>query len=189
MNEVVLITGLSVVLFIAIVVHYYNLLIRRKNEIDNIKGSLNALLKKRADLIPNLVEIVKEYMKYESNLLKEITSLRTLAINEKNLSKKMEYENKISSLLKKIFAVAENYPELKASENFLQLQYELSDIEAQIAAARRAYSQVITDYNNAVEMFPSNILAKIMGLKREKVFEISEEERKPIDVKELFKSD
>ena len=172
-----------------IIIYYYNSLIGLKNQVENIEGSLDAILKKRSNLIPALINIVKEYMEYESNLLKEIVNLRSLAINEKDFSKKLAYEEKISSLLSNLLAIAENYPDLKTSQNFLQLQYELSEVEAEIAAARRALNQAITDYNNGVEMFPSNIFAKLMGLKRKKVFAISEEERKPIDVKKLFNSD
>ena len=176
--------GIGVVVVILILM--YNSLIYRKNQIENIKGSIDALLKKRFDLIPNLVKTVKEYMNYEKDVLEKITELRSMAIKESDLNKKMEYENQLNNLLSKLFVNVENYPELKASQNFLQLQNELSDIESQIAAARRAYNQVVTDYNNAIEMFPTNIMAKFMHLQREKVFEIPENERKNIDVGDIF---
>ena len=174
--------------FVLVIILMYNSLIYRKNQIENIKGSIDALLKKRFDLIPNLVKTVKEYMNYEKEVLEKITELRTLALKEEDLSKKIEYEDKLNTLLSRLFVNVENYPELKASANFLQLQNELSDIESQIAAARRAYNQVVTDYNNAIEMFPTNIMASIMHLKREKVFEIPENQRKNIDVGDIFGS-
>ncbi len=176
--------GLGILVVIAILM--YNSLIYRKNQIENIKGSIVALLKKRFDLIPNLVKTVKEYMNYEKEVLEKITELRSLAIKEKDLGKKIEYEDKLNSLLSRLFVNVENYPELKASASFLQLQNELSDIESQIAAARRAYNQVVTDYNNAIEMFPTNIMAKFMHLKREKVFEIPQNQRENIDVGDIF---
>ena len=187
MNENIYIYG-GILVFLLIIILMYNSLIYRKNQIENIKGSIDALLKKRFDLIPNLVKSVKEYMKHEKEVLEKITELRTLALKEKDLGKKIEYEDKLNTLLNRLFVNVENYPSLKASANFLQLQNELSDIESQIAAARRAYNQVVTDYNNAIEMFPTNIMAKLMHLKREKVFEIPENQRKNIDVGDIFEN-
>jgi len=183
-SNIYLYIGIGIVVVILILM--YNSLIYRKNQIDNIKGSIDALLKKRFDLIPNLVKTVKEYMNYEKDVLEKITELRSMALKESDLNKKMEYENQLNNLLGKLFVNVENYPELKASQNFLQLQNELSDIESQIAAARRAYNQVVTDYNNAIEMFPTNIMSKFMHLQREKVFEIPENERKNINVGDIF---
>ena len=171
---------------ILIIILMYNSLIYRKNQIKNIKGSIDALLKKRFDLIPNLIKIVKAYMNYEKDILEKITILRTKALKEKHLDKKIEYEDKLSFLLDKLFINVENYPNLKSSQNFLQLQNELSDVESQIAAARRAYNQVVTDYNNAIEMFPTNIMAFFMRLKREKTFEIPQKQKENIDAGEIF---
>jgi len=178
-----------ILLLIIIIALMYNSLIYRKNQVENLQGAIDAYLKQRYDLIPNLVKSVKEYMKYEKSLLEEITKLRTLAMNAKDFDEKIEYEKKLSTLLGKLMISVENYPQLRANETFLQLQEALREIENNIAAARRAYNQAVTDYNNAIEMFPTNILAKLLGFKRKKVFEIPESERKNIDIGKLFKDE
>jgi len=188
MNTSWIILGL-VIFFIILIVLMYNSLIYRKNQVENLQGAIDAYLKQRYDLIPNLVEAVKQYMKYEKSLLEEITKLRTLAMQAKNFDEKLEYEKKLSHLLEKLIIAVENYPQLRASETFLQLQETLTEIENNIAAARRAYNQAVTDYNNAIEMFPTNILAKLLGFERKKVFEIPEHERKNIDIGKLFKNE
>jgi LemA protein len=172
-----------------LVILMYNAIIYYKNQVENLQGAIDAYLKQRHDLIPNLVESVKEYMKYEKELLEEITKLRTLAMNTKDFEKKIEYENRLSALLDKLLVSVENYPQLRASETFLQLLETLTEIENNIAAARRAYNQAVTDYNNVIEMFPTNIIAKLFGFKRKQVFEIPESERANVNLKELFKDD
>jgi len=181
MNALIVLGAVAVILILM-----YNSLVAKKNQVENVYGSIDALLKKRRDLIPNLVESVKAYMKHEKDLLEKITSLRSQAMKAGG-DEKMEIENKISSLLGSLFVTMENYPELKANENVMHLQMSLSEIEEQISAARRAYNQAVTDYNNAIEMIPTNIMAKYMGYKRKKVFEISEDERKNVNVGEMFK--
>jgi LemA protein len=181
MNQTYIIIGIIVFVIILIIL-MYNSLIARKNQIENIEGSINALLKKRYNLIPNLVESVKGYMKHEKEVLEEITRLRSQAMKTQNIKQKTEIENKISSLLDKILVNVENYPELKANQNFLQLQDTLVMIESEIAAARRAYNQAVTDYNNAIEMFPTNIIASIMHLKKKEVFEIPDNQKENIKV-------
>jgi LemA protein len=181
MNQIYLIIGI-VIFVIILIILMYNSLIARKNQIENIEGSINALLKKRYNLIPNLVESVKGYMKHEKEVLEEITRLRSQAMKTQNLEQKAEIENKISSLLDKILVNVENYPELKANQNFLQLQETLVMIESEIAAARRAYNQAVTDYNNAIEMFPTNIIASMMHLTKKEVFEIPDNEKENIKV-------
>jgi len=172
-----------------LVILMYNAIIYYKNQVENLQGAIDAYLKQRHDLIPNLVESVKEYMKYERELLEEITKLRTLAMNTKDFEKRIEYENRLSALLDKLLVSVENYPQLRASETFLQLLETLTEIENNIAAARRAYNQAVTDYNNVIEMFPTNIIAKLFGFKRKQVFEIPESERANVNLKELFKDD
>ena len=172
---------------ILLIVLMYNSLISKKNQVENIFASIDTLLKKRRNLIPNLVESVKAYMKHEKDLLEKITALRSKAENVSDENERMNLENQISSLLGKILVNVENYPELKANENVMHLQMTLTEIEEQISAARRAYNQAVTDYNNAIEMIPTNILAKFMGYQRKNVFEISEKERENINVGELFK--
>jgi len=176
MNTSYIIIG-AVLFIIILIVLMYNSLIARKNQVENIEGSINALLKKRHDLIPNLVESVKGYMKHEKEVLEEITKLRSEAIKTQNPKEKIAIENQLSNLLDKILVSVENYPELKANQNFLQLQDTLTMIESEIAAARRAYNQAVTDYNNAIEMFPTNIIASFMHLKRKEVFDIPENEK------------
>jgi LemA protein len=179
--------GGAVLAIIIIVALMYNSLIARKNMVENMFGSIDALLKKRRDMIPNLVASVKEYMKHERDLLTKITEIRSRILNTQDEDKKIELENQLSEYLKTLMVNVENYPQLKASENFMQLQESIKYVEDEISAARRAYNQAVTDYNNAIEMFPTNILASIMGFKRKKVFEIPEEERKNVNVSNLFK--
>jgi len=166
----------------------YNTMIAKRNQVTNVFASVDALLKKRYDLIPNLVASVKQYMSHEAGVLTQITELRSKAVSG-NISddEKVDINNKLSRMLGGIMVAVENYPQLKASENFLQLQGSLNEVEEQISAARRAYNAAVTDYNNAVEMFPTNIVASIGNFQLKKVFEISEEERKNVKVGDLFK--
>lgn len=166
----------------------YNTLISRKNQVDNIFGSVDAVLKKRFDLIPNLVSSVQQYMSHEKELLEKITQWRSQAMKP-NISDetKIELDQKMSSALGSIMVAVENYPDLKANENIMHLQRTLHEVEEQISAARRAYNQAVTDYNNSIEMFPTNIMANMMRYTRKAVFETAETERQNVDVKELFK--
>lgn len=166
----------------------YNLLIARKNQVANIFASLDAMLKKRFDLIPNLVASVQQYMGHEKGILEEVTKLRSSAIAPGvSDEERLELDQKISRDLRSILVAFENYPELKANENVLHLQASLNEMEEQIAAARRAYNQAVTDYNNALEMFPTNIVALWLGYRPKTVLEILESERQNVDVRELFK--
>ena len=165
----------------------YNSLISKKNQIDNIFGSVDAVLKQRYDLIPNLVATAKEYMTHERETLEKITALRSQAMSGNlDTNTKMELDTKISKALGGLMVAVENYPDLKANENFLHLQHTLNELEEHIAAARRAYNQSVTDYNNAIEMFPTNIMAGFMHLTRKNVFETPENERSNVDVNNLF---
>ncbi len=181
-------TPLIIFIVLAIVlVLMYNSLVAKKNQVENIFASVDTLLKKRYDLIPNLVTSVSKYMEHEKSLLEDITKLRSEA-NKTNLSdkEKIDLDKKMSSALGSIMIAVENYPELKANENVLHLQHSLNEVEAQISAARRAYNQAVTDYNNALEQIPTNMMASMMGYTRKDVFVISENERKNVNVKELF---
>ena len=172
---------------ILLIIGLYNSLVRRKNDVENAFGSIDAMLKKRYDLIPNLVATVKEYMKHEKSLLTDITELRTKVLKE-NLSsdERIDLENKISKQFAGIMVAVENYPDLKANQNFLQLQAAWNEAEEQISASRRAFNAAVTSYNNAVETFPSNVMAGIMNYKRKKVFEIPEVERQNVQARDLF---
>ena len=166
----------------------YNTLVAKKNQVTNVFASIDALLKKRYDLIPNLVATVKNYMAHEQGTLTKITELRAKAVSGLTSDdEKVDLDNRISKMLGGIMVAVENYPQLKANENFMQLQRSLNEIEEQISAARRAYNAAVTDYNNAIEMFPTALMAGPMGYKHKQVFEISEQERQNINVDDLFK--
>lgn len=164
-----------VVAILLIIIWIYNTLIVKKNQVENVFSTVDVMLKKRYDLIPNLVETVKGYVKHERETLETITQLRAKAVSGTiSNDQKIELGDAITKLLPAIFAVAENYPDLKASTNFLNLQRNLTELEEQISAARRAFNAAVNDYNNAVEMFPTNIAASMMGYKRKNFFEIPE---------------
>jgi len=183
MQAVLIVIGV----FLFAIILMYNTLISRKNQVDNIFAGLDAILKKRYDLLPNLISTVKEYMVHERTTLEKITELRTEAV-QSHLSndEKIGLEKQLSSMLGNLMIAVENYPTLKANENFLHLQRTLNEIEEQISAARRAYNQSVTDYNNAIEMFPTNFMASAMSLKRKMVFNLPEVERQNVNAKNLF---
>ena len=183
-----LIIIISATVFIAIIITaMYNGLIRRRNEVDNAFGGMDVQLKKRYDLIPNIVATVKQYAAHEKDLLTKVTEMRAKATSG-NLSadEKVALDNQISAGMKSIMVAVENYPDLKASENFMNLQRTLNEVESQISAARRTYNAVITDYNNGIQTFPQSILAGMMKMTRKEVFVIPETERQNVDVKSLF---
>ena len=176
-----------VVALIIILTIMYNGLINKKNQVENAFGGMDAQLKKRYDLIPNLVSAVQSYMKHEADTLTQITELRAKATSG-NISddEKVSIDNAITSKIGGIMVAVENYPDLKASENFNQLQRSLNEVEEQISASRRAYNATVTSYNNSVEMFPTNIMAGMMSMKHKNVFEIPETQRENVNVGELF---
>lgn len=170
-----------------ILVLMYNSLVAKKNQVENIFASVDTVLKKRYDLIPNLVASVSKYMEHEKSLLEEVTKLRAEATKpDISDAHKIALDAKITSALGSIMVAVEAYPELKANENIMHLQHTLHEVEEQISAARRAYNQSVTDYNNAIEMVPTSFMASLMSYRRKQVFEIVEAERKNVDVKELF---
>lgn len=183
MNVFLIILG--VVAVIAIVM--YNSLINKKNQVDNIFGGVDAVLKKRFDLIPNLVASVTQYMEHEKLTLEKITDLRAQAMKpEISDDQKIALDAKLTAALGSITVAMEAYPDLKANENVMHLQRSLNEAEEQISAARRAYNQAVTDLNNAIEMFPTNLMASYMKLQRKAVFEITTTERQNVDVGALF---
>ncbi|MEJ0033930.1 MAG: LemA family protein [Bacteroidota bacterium] len=177
----------GVVLLIIIVIGIYNNLVGARNQVENAFGSIDVMLKKRYDLIPNLVESVKAYMKHEKDTLTSITELRAKAISG-NLSteERIDVENKLSGMMRNVMVAVESYPELKADSQFTMLQRSWNEAEEQISAARRAYNAAVTSYNNACEKFPSSIFASMFGHKRKAVFVIPEVERQNISAKALF---
>ena len=184
----ILVPVVIIVLLLLIIAGYYNSLISRKNNVDNAFGTIDAMLKKRFDLIPNLVETVKQYMNYERDTLTKIIELRNSVVQNPNMpaQQRMDVENQITGLLSGIRVAVENYPDLKANQNFLQLQATWNEIEEQISAARRTYNAAVTSYNNGVEMFPTNIIARMMNYQPKEVLKIDEAERKNVSAKELF---
>lgn len=181
-------TSLIIIIAIALVlVLMYNSLVAKKNQVENIFASVDTNLKKRYDLIPNLVASVSKYMEHEKSLLEEVTRLRAEATKpDISDAHKIALDAKITSTLGSIMVAVEAYPELKANENVMHLQHTLHELEEQISASRRSYNQAVTDYNNAIEMVPTNFMASLMSYRRKQVFEIAEGERQNVNVKELF---
>lgn len=176
---------LGVLALIAILM--YNSLIGKKNQVENIFAGVDTILKKRYDLIPNLVASVERYMEHEKDTLEKVTQYRAQAMKPGiSDDQKIALDAKISAALGSITVAMEAYPDLKANENVMHLQRSLSEIEEQISAARRAYNQAVTDLNNAIEMFPTNLMAGWMNLQRRAVFEITVTERQNVDVNALF---
>lgn len=179
-----LIIGIVVVLLIILL---FNSLIGKRNQVNNAFAGIDSYLKKRYDLVPNLISSVQTYMIHEKSTLTEITELRTKAISGTLTDdEKIDLNNKMSKALHSINIAVENYPDLKANTNFLQLQAALNEIEEQLSAARRAFNAAVNSYNNAVQMFPTNIFALIMGMKSKAYFEAIEAERQNVNVKDLF---
>jgi len=160
----------------------YNGLISLKNNIERAWANIDVLLKQRSDLIPNLVETVKGYMKHERGVLEEVTRMRAEMISAQNPAQKARASEHLTSALKSIFAVAENYPQLRASENFLQLQNQISAIENQIADRREFYNESVLLFNTRIHSIPDMIFAGLMGLKDKEYFRATEEEKKNVKV-------
>ena len=177
-----IIIAIVVVLIIAIIAAY-NSLVTLRQRVRNSWSQIDVQLQRRFDLIPNLVESVKGYMKHESEVLEKVTALRTSWANATTVSEKAELSNQLSGALKTIMAVSENYPDLKASQNFSELQEELRATENKISASRQFYNDSVTRYNTKIEVFPSNIIAGIFGFKAEDLFKAeSDEARKNVKV-------
>ena len=166
----------------------YNGLIVCRNRVKEAYSDIQVQMKRRYDLIPNLVETVKGYAKHESQTLEKVIQARNMAMAAKgSLQEQAKAENVLSGTLKSLFALSESYPELKANENFMKLQFELTDTEDKIKAARRFYNTNVLALNNKIEMFPSNIIAGMFSFKKQEFFELDESEaaeaKKPVAVK------
>ncbi len=170
-----------VIIFALIVVLGYNGLVSKRNRVMDASAQIDVQLKRRYDLIPNLVSTVKGYMKYEQNVLTTVTRLRSSIISG-STQDKLDANNQISQALKTIFAVAENYPQLKASANFQQLQDELTDTENKISYVRTSFNDYVLDYNNAVQTFPGNIFASWFHFQKDDFFQAPEQEKEPVKV-------
>ncbi|MFX4263268.1 LemA family protein [Pelotomaculum propionicicum] len=178
------ITIAAVVVLIFVLIAIYNKLIRLRNTVKSSWSDIDVQLKKRYDLVPNLVETVKGYAVHEKSVFEKVTQARSTAMQSSSPADKARAENILGETLKSLFAVAEAYPELKASANFTQLQNQLQELENNIEYARRYYNAVVRDYNITIESVPSNIVASMFNFKQAEFFELGEPEaeRKPVKV-------
>ncbi|MEM0437935.1 MAG: LemA family protein [Candidatus Micrarchaeia archaeon] len=161
----------------------YNSLVTKRNRVQNAWAQIDVQLKKRYDLVPNLVETVKGYAKHEKSVFEEVTKARAAVMSARTPQESADANNMLSAALKSLFAVAENYPKLRANENFLHLQSELSEIEGKIAYARQFYNDSVYDYNTSLQVFPNNIFAGLLGFRAAEFFKAGEEESKAVTVK------
>lgn len=160
----------------------YNGLVTLKNRVDEAWSDIDVQLKRRYDLIPNLINTVKGYAAHEKELFEKVTAARTAAMGAQAPAEKEKAENALSGTLKSLFAVAESYPELKANQNFLELQRELTDTEDKIQASRRFYNGNVRDLNTKIEVFPTNLIASSLGFTKREFFQIDESEKAPVNV-------
>lgn len=181
MNIFYIVIGI-IVLAVLYVWALYNGLITESTQIDEAWGQIDIQLKRRADLIPNLVETVKGYAKHEKTVFAEVTKARSALMGAKTPGDSAKANDALSGALKSLFAVAEAYPELKANDGFIQLQKELSDTEDKVAYARQYYNTQLMDYNVKVKTFPNVILAGTLGFKEKEFFKAEETEREPVKV-------
>lgn len=184
---IILIILIVLALFFMMIFYFYNKMINLRNRADEAESGIDVQLKKRFDLIPNLVSTVKEYMKHEQETLTKLTELRSQS-QKGNLSHSelVDLSNKAGEMLKSIMVSVENYPDLKANSNMELLQRSLNEVEEQIAASRRAYNIAVRELNNGVDMIPTNIFASMLNIKRREFIEIQEQERDNVNVSELF---
>lgn len=189
------ILGLVVIIGLLTAVPAYNKMVQYDEGVSSAWSQVENVYQRRADLIPNLVNTVKGYAEFEKSTLTQVIEARAKAtsvnisaenLNEQTMAQFQQAQDGLSSALSRLMVVVEKYPDLKANQNFLNLQSSWNEIEEQISAARRTFNAVVTDYNNSVEMFPSNFVAYLMGLKTRKVFEIPEQERQNISARDLF---
>ena len=179
---IIVIVGL-LLLFVFYAIGVYNKLVNARNKVDNQFSQIDVQLKRRADLIPNLVETVKGYAKHEEGTLTAVIEARNKAVSAGSVNEKIDAENQLTGALNKLFALTEAYPDLKANENFMSLQNDLTDTEDKITYARQFYNDTAMSFNNLVEMFPSNIVASMFKFKKYDYFEASEKEKETPKVK------
>ena len=172
-----------VVLIFLFFVSTYNSLVQLRNKVKDQFSQIDVQLKKRADLIPNLVETVKGYAKHEKGTLEDVIKARNTYLSAGSPDEKMKSSGELTQAINKLFALAESYPDLKANENFLDLQKQLKEVEDKISYARQFYNDTVLMYNNKIEMFPSNFIASLFHFKKENFFEATEDERKNVEVK------
>ncbi len=180
--NILLIVGGILIVVVFFIIALKNALVRLKNQVENAWAQIDVQLKRRYDLIPNLIETVKGYAKHEKSVLENVTKARSAVMNASSVSEKAEANNMLSSTLKSLFAVSENYPTLKANENFLQLQEELTGTENKISYARQHYNDLVTSFNIKIELFPNSMFAKQLGYTKKETFQVAEAERKNVKV-------
>jgi LemA protein len=181
---VIVVVVIVVVLLLAVML-FYNSIVRTRNRVDNAWSQIDVQLKRRYDLIPNLVETVKGYAAHERETLEAVTAARSNAMNAQqsgNVAQQAQAENALSGALKSLFAVSEAYPDLKANQNFLQLQEELTSTEDRIAYARQFYNDSVLNYNNKIQVFPRNVLAGMFNFEKRQYFEGDPEATGPVKV-------
>jgi len=178
---IILIVVVAVVLWL---IGVYNGLIRSRNRVEEAWSDIEVQLKRRYDLIPNLVNTVKGYAKQESSVLQNVTEARSNAMNAGSMQERLKDENMLSGALKSLFAVAEAYPDLKSNQNFMQMQRDLTDTEDKIQASRRFYNGSVRDFNTKLQVFPTNMVGNMLGFKNREFFDIDEKgpEGQPVQV-------
>lgn len=179
-----LIFWIILAVLLIILIGIYNGLVSAKNRVDEAWSDIEVQLKRRYDLIPNLVETVKGYAAHESGVFEKVTQARSQAMQAGSMQERLKDENMLSGALKSLFAVAENYPDLKANQNFMKLQGDLTDTEDKIQAARRFYNGVTRDYNTKIQQFPGNLFASMFNFAKREFFDIDENgpEGQPVKV-------
>ena len=180
---ILVVIAVIVVLVIIYLIGTYNSLVNLRNKVRDQWSQIDVVLKNRNDLIPNIVETVKGYAKHEKETLNEVIEARSKMASASTKEDEMKASGAVTEALGKLFALAESYPDLKANQNFIELQNSLNEIEEKIRFARQFYNDTVLTYQNKIEMFPSNIVASMFGFKPEAFFEATEEERKNVSVK------
>lgn len=177
-----IILAVVVVIIFLVIISKYNSLVKLRNKVRDQFSQIDIQLKRRSDLIPNLIETIKGYTKHESETLENVVKARNSYLTAKTDTDKIEASSELNGALNKLFALSESYPELKANTNFIELQKELKETEDKISYSRQFYNDTVLMYNNAVEVFPNNIIAGMFGFKRESFFEANEKERENVKV-------
>ena len=184
---IAVIIGAALLILIIILIGYfisvYNSLVRLKNNIEKAWSNIDVLLKQRHDELTKLIETVKGYMKYEERVLKEVTAARTAFMSAESVPDKARADGMMAGALKSLFAVAENYPDLKANTNFIQFQGRISDLENQIADRREFYNDSVNTYNIRIEQIPDVFIARMLGYTKKDLFKVSESDRADVDIK------
>lgn len=171
-----------ILIIIAVVAVIYNILTISRNKVKQAYSTMDASLQKRWDLVPNLVEVVKGYSAYEEKTLEKITSLRNQNFNDFKMDQKLDVDNKISRVVSKMIAISENYPDLKASDEYIKLSNQLMDLEEEIKDARKDYTEAVKDYNTKIAIIPNNIVAVLFGFNEEEFFEANPEEKQNVKI-------